>query len=259
MKAAEVLNRFTTTSIANVRYTGTTHESYGDIDEYNSNHSFYRVNNVNNRVQSAYWFEEGSKKQKETIDLNNGYVVAETFSREKYPEFWKISDIRDTKVMTKNLLASGKNSELQYEWWEIYYAPKKNTTHFSEIPGLNSVSVTVSPFTGQVIGYSEIYTPSVVSGIPPVNLTPTLSEEEAMKIAEEQFRIMGAHTLQTTPELLRLRLSTDSSNTPHLTWIFGMTRSQKIGSKDDEFESIEHGLVSIDAHDGTIIRSTPFS
>jgi hypothetical protein len=237
---------------------GTTHLSYADLDEYDSDNSFYRVNTINNRVQSAFWFETDVKERKDIFDLDQGYTIAESFAREKYPEFWKTSDTRNTKVITKNKLENGKNSELQYVWWEIYYAPDENITHYSEIPGLNSVSVTVSPYSGHIIGYSEIYTPSVVSGISPVNLTPALTDGEAQMIAETEFRTMGADT-NNEPELLSLRLTNDLSNDPHLTWNFAITRTQKIGSKDDESEYIERAIVSVDAHDGIIARSTPFN
>jgi len=37
-----------------------------------------------------------------------------------------------------------------------------------------------------------------------------------------------------------------------------MTWTQKTGPKDQEFEVKEYALVSVDAHEGTIIWSSPF-
>jgi len=112
---------------------------------------------------------------------------------------------------------------------------------------------------GNVIGYSETYTPSVSTGIPSVDLTPALTNELAEKIAIDYFQTLGVPDTQLTgPEPLGLRISTDHNNTAHLVWNFEMTRTQKIGPKDQEFEVKEYALVSVDAHEGTIIRSAPF-
>jgi PKD repeat protein len=258
-KSMKSINQFTKSSVTDVHYTATIHKSDSDIYEFESNQSIFRVNDNNNRVQSARWLEEGSKNQKEIITLDQGYTIAESFAREKYNEFWKISDTRGTKIITKNVLDRGGDRELQYEWWEIYYASEKNTTRNSEIPGLNSVSVTISPYTGHVVRYSEIYTPSVVTGISPVNLSPTLTEEQAEIIAEMHFQTLGVPATELIgPEPLGLRISSDKNNYPHLVWNFEMIKTQKIGPKGQEFENKEYAFVSIDAHDGTVVWSAPF-
>ena len=256
----ESIQRFTNSMVKDVYYTGIIHESYADLYAFDSNHSFYLVNNINNRVQSALWFESGSKDQNEIIDLDQGKAIAESFTREKYPEFWNNSDARSTRLVTKNVLDRGGDRQLQYEWWEIYYSSDKNSISHSEVPGLNSVSVTISPYTGHVVEYSEIYTPSVITGFSPVDLTPALTEEQAKKIAENHFQTLGVSDTELPgSESLGLRISTDYNNTPHLEWNFKMTRNQKNGSKDQEFEVKEYAIVSVDAHDGTIIWSAPFN
>jgi len=56
---------------------------------------------------------------------------------------------------------------------------------------------------GNAIGYSEIYTPSVITGIPPVYLSPTLTNEQAQKIAQDHFQTLGVPDTQLTgPEPL---------------------------------------------------------
>jgi uncharacterized protein YneR len=258
-KSIESIHQFTNSPVTDIRYSGTTHETYADLYAFDTNHSSYWVNSVNDRVQAGIWFEMGSKDLKEIIDLDQGYSIAESFTREKYPEFWNTSDTRGTKIVTKNKLDRGGDRQLQYEWWEIYYTSNKNTTLYSEIPGLNSVSVTVNPYTGHVIGYSETYTPSVSTGIIPVDLTPALTNEQAEKIAIVHFQTLGVPDTQLTgPGSLGLRISTDQHNIAHLVWNFEMTRTQKIGPKDQEFEVKEYALVSVDAHEGTIIWSSPF-
>jgi hypothetical protein len=37
-----------------------------------------------------------------------------------------------------------------------------------------------------------------------------------------------------------------------------ITRTLKIGPKGQEFENREYAIVSVDAHDGTIVWSSPF-
>ncbi len=256
-KAMNAIHQFAPIPVTDLQYTGMSHTSYADLYMFDAVHAFYLVNNITNRVQSVYWYEPVEKDQKENFDLDQGYAIAESFARVKYPEFWKTSDIRGTKVMTRNILDTGIERDLQFEWWEVYSAPDTNSS-YSKIPGLNTVSVTVSPYTGHIIGYSEFYTPSVVSGEPPANLTPTLTENKAGIISETEFRKMSGYSNLTKPEFLNLRFTSDHNNTPHLTWNFGMTRTQKMGPKGDEFEFIERASVSVDAHDGTIVESIPF-
>lgn len=90
-------------------------------------------------------------------------------------------------------------------------------------------------------------------------MTPTLTEEQAKQIAADTIQKLGISETQLTgPESLGLRISSDINNYPHLVWNFEVTRSQKMGPKDHEFENREYAFVSVDAHDGTVVRSTPF-
>jgi PKD repeat protein len=124
-QSEKTISQFAKIPVTDVHYSATTHKTEGTVYEYTSDQSFFRVNEKNNRVQTARWLEPDLQRQKEIIDLDKGYVIAESFAREKYNELWNISDTRDTKVITKKVLDSGGDRELQYEWWEIYYSPKK--------------------------------------------------------------------------------------------------------------------------------------
>ncbi len=86
-----------------------------------------------------------------------------------------------------------------------------------------------------------------------------LKSAGSVKANNAHFQTLGVPDIQLTgPEPLGLRISTDHNNTAHLVWNFEMTRTQKIGPKDQEFEVKEYALVSVDANKGTIVRSAPF-
>lgn len=256
----EKILEFSKNTSLNLTFDEINHQPYADLYRFDADHSFFIVNNKTGRVQSANWNEAGSKSQKEIIDLDQGYAIAESFTREKYPEFWNISDTRGIKVMRKEALDRGGDRQFHYEWWEIFYMPDKNIPTHSEIPGLNTVYATISPYTGHVISYHESYTTSVISGSSPVDLIPKLTEDEAKKIAEVEFRTMGENDNPLTgPEPLFIRISPDKNNTPHLVWNFKMTRTEKMGPLYDPFEYKMYAYVSVDAHDGTIVQSMRYS
>jgi hypothetical protein len=247
--AKELIREFSKNSSLDLKSGKISHQPYADLYRFDAtDHSFYTVNNVTGRVQSANWYEVGSKSQKEIIDLDQGYTLAESYTREKFPEFWNISDTRGIKVMRKEALDRGMDRQFNYEWWEIFYTPDKNELFRTEIPGLNSVSATLSPYTGHVISYYESYNPLVISGSPPVNLTPELTEDQAKAISEKEFTEMGVPPFsQENTGIIRLRISNREQNIPHLVWNFG---------KDwTEGSSRNFAIVSVDAHDGTIVWS----
>ena len=247
--AKEIIREFSKNPSLDLKSDKISHQPHADLYRFDAtDHSFYTVNNVTGRVQSANWYEVGSKSQKEIIDLNQGYTVAESYAREKFPEFWNISDTRGIKVMRKEAQDRGMDRQFNYEWWEIFYTPDKNELFRTEIPGLNSVSATLSPYTGHVISYHELYNPLVISGSPPVNLTPELTGDQAKAISEKKFTEMGVPPYsQENIGIIRLRVSNDEQNIPHLVWNFG---------KDwTEGSSRNFAIVSVDAHDGTIVSS----
>lgn len=247
--AKEKIRVFLKNTSSNLKFDKINHQPYADLYWFDGDNSHFIVNNNTGRVQSASWYQSGSKKQKEIIDLNQGSAIAESYSREKFPEFWNISDTRGIKVMKKEAQDRGTDRQFNYYWWEIFYTPDKNSPSRIEIPGLNTVSVSVSPYTGDVITYHEMNNPSVISGSPPVNLTPEITEDRAKAIAEKNFTEMKIPSSSTeNTGIIRFRISSDEKGTPHLVWNFGRDWTEK---------SSRHGFasVSVDAHDGTIIWS----
>jgi Zn-dependent metalloprotease len=175
-------------------------------------------------------------------------------AQEKYPELWNNSSTRDVKIITQKINNFGKDQQLQFEWGEVYHSPDPISISQYDIPGPNSVLVTVSPYTGNVIQYSEHRPSSVINGNPPVDLTPIISERQAANIAKNQFAtIQNQNMRQTEPESLGLKILMDKNKVSHLTWNFKITDSKIVENKEHEISFREFYYVSVDAHDGSII------
>jgi hypothetical protein len=241
-------------STEHIQYAETVTESTDQLFQFDSDNATYWVSSNTGRVQSAVVHESGSKTKKQIVNLEQGYSIAESFAREKYPEFWNISKIRGTKIISKRVLDRGIDQQLQYEWGEVYYSPDQSSIPHDNISGQNSVFVVVSPYTGNVIQYSEDYSSSVVCGVPPVALTPALTEVQAKIKAEEQFQTFerkGTDQIRFTS--LGLKILNDKNNIPHLTWDFERIHLRKIGNTEQQVISEERVFVSVDAHNGNII------
>jgi hypothetical protein len=242
-QSEEIIRKFTEISDQNLTFEGIMNGSYADLYEFKSGNSSFWVNNVTGRVQSAVWYEAGSKTQKEILDLEEGSRIAESYAKEKYPELWKISDKKGLKQTVKGINDRGLDRTLEYSWQEILYNPDKNTTSQSEIPGPNHVSVTISPYTEHVIRYDEWYRPS--ESFP--NLTSTLTEEQARMYAASYFQSAGLTDIQQSEiKSYGLHVGFDQVNNQRLIWDFALTRNNKLG-----FD--EGGGVGIDAYDGQVV------
>ena len=231
-KMKETIRQFANSPVTDIQYVGK--------NRFIVDSSQYTIDNVSGRVDSVSPIKYGShaEDQKEIIDLEQGYVIAETFAREKSPEFWNVSDTRIVKNGVKKVEG---NRNMRFDWFESYLVPDKNTPNHLEIQGSNSIEINVDPFTGKVIGYFERYTPSVITGIAPVNLTPTITKEQAQKIAEDHFP-----TMRVRNQLLAVADYYDDG-IPHLVWGFSMT------SKNRDAPVYLDRPVDVDAHNGTIL------
>lgn len=238
-----IIQKFTDIPDKNMIFKGITNESYADLYEFSSVNSSFLVNNVTGRVQSALWYETGSKTQKEIIDLDQGSAIAEGFAKEKYLELWNVTDNKRINQTIKKVIDRGSDRLFEYSWQEFLDNSNENTDFLSEISGINSVSITISPYTGHIISYHEWYKQS--EHIP--NLTPTLTEEQAWIYAKSFFQITGITDIQPI-EIISKKLSivTDNEGNQCLTWNFEVMRKNKQG-----FD--EGGVVGIDAHDGHVV------
>lgn len=196
-------------------------------------------------ITPFFGYRSPTTNQQSIIDLDQGSAIAESFAREKYPEFWNVSDTRGIEKIVKQMEPSDRSTH--YGWFEIYYTPDKNSPPHKNIQGLNSITITVDPFTGKVIGYHEIYTPSVLTGTAPVNLTPAITEEQAQKIAKDRFP-------DKSVTFNKLMISTSDDRSPHLVWSFGVTMTPPpVQNEEAIFDYTTH-FVDVDAHDGTITK-----
>ncbi len=182
--------------------------------------------------------------QKPTVNLDQGYVIAEAYAREKFPELW--NNVSDTREIRNNIKRTEASGVLSYNWQEFYITPDKNTLNYTEIQGENNVWVAIDPYTGHVGQYDEEREPSVLTGIAPVNLTPTVTKEQAEKIAEGLFpELKIRHGNKGTKLLI------DSINdvVPHLVWGIGLTGDEAEPAYRDQ-------IAFVDAHTGAIVWST---
>ncbi len=237
------VSTFAEKPVNNIEYQDIIHQPYADLYQVKTDDSTYWVNANNGRVQSMTVSRNGSETTTRIIDLDEGSRIAESYAKEKYPELWNVSDGKGIKQIVKrtNDLESGQTFE--YSWQEIFYPPGLNSSENTVIPGPNLVTITVNPYTGEVIQYHEWYVPNDAT----LNLTPSLTEDDAMRYAESYFQVAGFENIN--PDNISspgLNIAVDENNQQHLTWSFEL--DQKDASNLDK-----SGFVGIDAHNGEVV------
>lgn len=241
-KSEDIVRKFTKIPNQSLVFKGIVNVSYADVYGFKSGNSSFWLNNVTERVQSALWYESVSRNQKEIIDLDQGQKIAEPYVKEKYPELWNVTEKRGIKQI-QNADTRGDDTIFVYTWQEVFYNPDKKTDPHSEIPGLHSVTVGISPYTGHVTQYHEQYDHSET--LP--NATATIPEDLARMSAVLYFESTGIPDVRQS-ELLSggLHVSLDKDRNQYLTWNFALTRTDKNG-----FD--RGGVVGIDAHNGRVV------
>jgi hypothetical protein len=241
-KSEDIIRKFTKIPNQTLTFKGILNESNADVYEFKSGNSSFWVNNVTERVQSGLWYENVSKNQKEIIDLDQGQKIAEPYAKEKYPILWNVTEKRGIKQIQK-ADSRGDEKVFVYTWQEVFYNPDKKTDPHSEIPGLNSVTVEISPYTGYITHYHELYEQDET--LP--NVTATITEDEARMFAELYFESSGIPDVRQD-ELVSdgFHVTRDNDNNQRLAWGFSLTRTDKNG-----FD--EGGVVAIDAYNGGIV------
>jgi hypothetical protein len=242
LQSEKTVREFADISDKNVTFNGITNESYADFYVFKYGNSSFWVNNVTGRVQSAFWVEPGSKSQREIIDLEQGSRIAESYANKKYPELWNISNKKGIQQKVKTVIDRGMDRSFQYSWQEILYNPDNKTNPHSEIPGVNAVFVEMSPYTGHITHYHELYEQAE----PLPDLTSNLTEEQARKYAILYFESTGMIEVRQS-ELVSggLHVTIDKENNQRLTWGFALTR------KNNGID--EGGVVGIDAYNGSVV------
>lgn len=221
-------------------------ESYADFYIFRAGNATFWINNVTHRVQNAVFYEMGSKAQKEVITLDQGSAIAEAYARQKYPELWNVTDKRGVNQTRKEALDRGMDRIFMYSWAEILYNPDNRTIPHTEIRGINSVSLSVNPYTGNVTDYGEWYLQP--NNIP--DTTPDLTEDQAWAVANKYLETKGITNIQTSEKTdLGLHMNMGDNLTQDLVWTFDVKRESN--KKISEF------LISVDAHKGQVVFFIP--
>ncbi len=242
-KSEEIIRKFTNITDQNLTFTSVINESFADVYEFKSGNSSFWVNDLTGRVQAALRYEGGYQNQKEIIDLDQGLKIAEPYAKEKYPELWNVTEERGIKQIQKTD-TRGDDEVFVYTWQEVFYNPDNETVPQAEIPGLNSVTIEISPYTGHVTQYYEQYEPSET--LP--NVTATIPEDLARMSAVLYFESTGISDVQQSELMSGGLISRDKQ---YLTWNFSLTRTDKNG-----FD--EGGVVGIDAQTGAVVWHASF-
>jgi len=242
LQSETTVREFTDISDNKLTFDSVTNVSNTDYYVYKSGNSSFWVNNVTGRVQSAFWIEPASMNKKEIIDLEQGSIIAESYAREKYPGLWYISDEKGIQQTVKKAIERGTDRSFQYSWQEILYNPDKWTSPHSEIPGPDSVFIEVSPYTGHITHYHELYEQAE----PLPDLISNLTEERARMYAALYFESTGMVEVRQN-ELVSsgLHVTIDNEHNQRLTWGFALTRN------NNGFDY--GGVVGIDAHNGSVV------
>jgi PKD repeat protein len=227
----------------NIEYKEKIHQSYAELYQVKAGDSSYWVNAHNGRVQTMIVSEKGLKTTSQTIDIDQGLKIAESYVKEKYPELWDTNERKGIRQEIKGINNPESGILFEYSWQEFFINSQLNFSQSLEIPGPNLVTVSVSPYTGKVIHYHEWFSPDNST----LNLTPSLSENDAMYHAESYFQSAGFENIN--PDQITssgLRIAIDENNNQHLTWSYELHRNDA-----NNFDKC--GYVGIDAHNGEVI------
>lgn len=184
-----------------------------------------------------------SKSKHEITSLNQGYSIAELFAKENYPELF-MDTYKHGIVPSRYASDHGEYRDFTYYWQEEIYYPDKHAPSYETIRGLNSISVVISPYTGEIINSYKREMPLD----PDLTLVPTISEENATVIAKSVFASKGITNILPSEWVpWGLHIMTDQNKTQHLTWAFDVTH------RTGKPQYLTGGTLYIDAHNGTIV------
>ncbi|MFA4859392.1 hypothetical protein [Methanoregula sp.] len=244
IQAENIIRNFTRSPEINLTFTGIRNYSYADLYEFESGNYSFKVNNVTRRVQSMSSYDTGLKIKNETININSGLMIAESYAKEKCPEFWE----NETNKVIKTISQIAKDSGFVYSWRQYFVLPNESSTDSKEIAGFNQIDVTLDARDGKVKSYHEWYIPRDAN----LNLNPDQSEEQAWEKVKKYFEGMGIRAIGVTQRKnLGLVIAIDDNNTQHLAWQFEI-------KQDTSNPNFYGGQIIVDAHNGQIVRYIKF-
>lgn len=214
---------------------------------FSGNNGTFVYNNATGRVADAFFID--SDNSGIIIDYEKAQQIAESYARSKNPQLWDESGNHFVKSEKNITDIYSHGLVYSFKWRDYYLVPKKMSSDFFVIRGLNTVQVTVSP-SGVIKRYSEVF----INDDPTQKFSPDISEEEAWNISEKYFEQRGLkNILPSEKQSLGLCIWDDSLNdlpwpqygNRHLAWGFDVIHKQNYSMG---------GRIMIDAHDGHIIN-----
>ena len=238
--------KFTGINDPSIQYTGSIKGRSGRF-VFSGNNGTFVYNNATGRVADAFFIE--SDNSGTIIDNEKAQQIAESYARSKNPQLWDESGNHFVKSEKNVTDINSHGSEYSFKWGDYYLVPKKMSSDFFVVRGLNTVQVTVSP-SGVIRRYSEVF----VNYDPTLKICPDISEEEAWNVSEKYFKQRGLkNILPSEKQSLGLCIWDDSLNdlpwpqygNQYLAWGFDVIHKQNYSMG---------GRIMIDAHDGHIIN-----
>ena len=184
----------------------------------------------------------------EIIDLEQGHAIAEAYAGVNDPDLFQEYSTKEFVFSSYINDFNGGGRRFDYNWDEYLYYPDKFTEPHVVIDGLNWTSITLSPYTGEIGSHFSGRWPLD----PTLSLTPTLTEEQALKIAKAfaTEKVFAAPRLEWTKGKLTI-YRVYGTNTHHLAWHFDVYYLVESEACPNTYAI--GGMVYVDAHAGTIL------
>ncbi|MDO9326672.1 MAG: hypothetical protein Q7T80_17110 [Methanoregula sp.] len=205
-----------------------------DILTFSSDSGEFQVNSATSQLQQVHFYNTANPLVR-NVDLEKAEIIAESYAREQNPDFWTISDLKGVK---KTLARLNPTYHYYFIWREQLYFPDNHSPNHYTITGDNSIAVAVTE-SGSILDYYDRIVPSD----PMLSLNPELTEDQAWIFAESAFEAEESMPVLGPPDKQGLWIIQDKDNTQHLTWRFEAGGAQG-----------HHGMVFIDAHNGSLVR-----
>lgn len=225
--AENSVREFIGNSSAVLEYKGTDETPYADFYIFSAGDSgIFYVDPVGYKVSLARFPGEPEKPDETKMSLEEAESIARAYIAEKNSP----ADAEKLETVEAKLLDHGAYSEYSFGFNEI-----EDGVHL-----FKNFHILVDPWTGDVISYIRLWRETEVS------LVPAVSEEEALKIAEDQFEGIVVEESDA-----RLSIQYPEENEQKLVWMIEIT-----GEPKDYV--MTGGLVSIDAQTGEVYLKSPY-
>lgn len=248
-RAEETVHRFTGSGNTSISLKEVSRSGRGNLLTFEGGDGVFVVNTRTGRVQSAR-FRYSQQSGNAILSRQDIQYLAESYGKEQYPQLWNVSPVRSVNLTRQEVLSNGTTgTDYRFVWQDTWYSHLVDAPQHYTINGAGSAQVIVDS-RGRIVEYSEVFYPENSE----VNLTPSLTEEQAWKIAQEYFANQGITEITAEEKTEKgLWVYDDAANDigwpkqdkEFLAWVFYVRHEGKW---------LMGGLIFIDAHDGHIIN-----